>query len=192
MNPFDMIVRLYSGFFGAVEYLARGWFLGFAARFVFFAVLYFYYFNSWKTKVGEGLFGVFDITPGAYYQIAPWAMEAAGGDISGIGLFGHLVVITGTWAELLLPNLIVVGLFARAAALGMIIFIIVQSYVDIAFHGVGPETIGAWFDRFSDSLIMDQRTFWVFTLLVIVTKGPGMISADYLLTRARAEADQRG
>lgn len=179
MNPIDGIVRLYRGFFGVVEKAAEGWFVGLAARFIFLAVLFTYYFNSWSLKVGDGLAGIFRIKSSTYFVIAPWA---AGGDA---GWFTDLVVIAGTWAELLLPILIVIGLFARAAALGMIVFIAVQSYVDIVFHEVGTEAVGAWFDRFPDSMIMDQRAFWIFTLLVIVVKGAGAFSLDHLLARTR-------
>ena len=46
-----------------------------------------------------------------------------------------LVVTVGTYSEFLLPVLIVLGLFTRIAALGMIGFTLVQSFVDITWHG---------------------------------------------------------
>ena len=95
----------------------------------------------------------------------------------------------GTYSEFVLPLLIVVGLFTRLAALGMIGFVLVQSYVDIAVHKVGSQTAGAWFDRFSDGLIWDQRTLWVFLLLYLVVKGAGLISLDALLSRRRTISD---
>jgi putative oxidoreductase len=94
-----------------------------------------------------------------------------------------IVVYAGTYAEFILPVLIVLGLFTRLASLGMIGFILVQSYVDIAFHGVDDKTIGAWFDRFSDAAILDQRTLWIFLLLTLVVKGAGAISLDALWAR---------
>jgi len=44
-------------------------------------------------------------------------------------------------------------------------------------------TIGAWFDAASDGLILDQRTFWVFTLVVLIVKGAGPVSVDALVGR---------
>ena len=43
------------------------------------------------------------------------------------------------------------------------------------------QTIGAWFDRQSGSLIMDQRAFWIFLLVVLVLRGGGPLSLDRLL-----------
>lgn len=177
------IVRLHDGVFGAAEGLAGNWFLPFAARLAFFAVLFFYFINSWKTKVEGGIAGFFSIRDSAYYQIVPWAVDAAGGDIAQVGLLSHLIVFAGTVAEFVLPVLIVAGLFTRVAALGMIGFVAVQTLVDVNFHGVTGDTLGALFDRFSDSLVADQRTLWAFLLLVLVVKGGGALSLDALLGR---------
>lgn len=57
----------------------------------------------------------------------------------------------------------------------MVGFIFVQSIVDIAGHGVEA---GGWFDRASDGLILDQRLFWIFILMVLVLKGAGPVSLD--------------
>ncbi|MCU0789808.1 MAG: DoxX family protein [Nitratireductor sp.] len=182
------IVRLYGRFFGAVERIGEAGFIGLFARFTFLAVLFLYYFNSWKTKAGEGVSGILSVNENSWYQIVPWAVERAGGDVTQVGLLDDLIVYAGTYAELLLPLMIVAGLFARAAALGMIGFVAVQSFVDIRFHGVGPETTGALFDRFPDSVILDQRLLWVFLLSMIVFKGAGALSLDWLLTRFRQPA----
>ncbi|WP_295806307.1 DoxX family protein [uncultured Nitratireductor sp.] len=183
---FQTIQDLHARLFSTVERIFDGWFLGLAARFAFFAVLYFYFLNSARTKVEEGIFGFFSIADGAYYQIALPAVEAANGDISAVPFipWGAMVWV-GTYAEFVLPLLIVIGLFTRIAALGMIGFVLVQSYVDIAVHKVGSETAGAWFDRFSDGLIWDQRTLWILPLLYLVLKGAGLISLDALLSRRR-------
>ncbi|WP_367718060.1 DoxX family protein [Nitratireductor sp. GISD-1A_MAKvit] len=186
---FQTINALHARVFSTVERLLDGWFLGLAARFSFFAVLYFYFLNSARTKVGDGVFGFFNVTDGAYYQIALPAVEAAGGDVSAVSFIPWgIIVWMGTYSEFILPLLIVIGLFTRIAALGMIGFVLVQSYVDIAVHKVGPETAGAWFDRFSDGLIWDQRTLWVFLLLYLVIRGAGVISLDALLSRHRTAA----
>ena len=153
-----------------------------AARFLFAAVLLVYYLNSAATKVGEGVTGFFSVGDNAYFQILPSVVEAYGYDASQVPFFPYdLIVIAGTYSEFILPILIVLGLFTRIAALGMIGFTLVQSYVDIAFHGVDAKTIGAWFDRFSDAAIMDQRALWVFLLVYLVVKGAGAVSLDWVL-----------
>lgn len=155
------------------------------ARLVFAAVLFMYYWNSGLTKLGDGLFGFLSPSPGAYVQIFPKAMEAVGYDTSQLSVFHWAVVTGGTIAEFVLPVLIVIGLFTRLAAFGMIGFIIVQSLTDLFGHGgIAHEgTLGAWFDRMSDALILDQRAFWVLCLLILVFKGAGALSIDRLLFR---------
>ena len=181
------LLSIYDALVNAVERLTRGWFFGLFARFTFASVLYFYFLNSAKTKVGDGILGFFSVSPNAYYQIALPAVEAAGGDVSQVAFFPWtLMVVAGTYAEFILPLLIIVGLFTRIASVGMIIFIAVQSYVDIAVHQVGAETIGAMFDRFSDGLIADQRLLWIFPLVYLAVRGAGALSIDRLLTARRA------
>jgi putative oxidoreductase len=176
------LAALHGAVFGAIERALDGWFLGLAARLAFAAVLLLYYLNSFLTKVGGGIAGFFRIQDGAYFQILPSVVESHGFDTAAVPFFPYgLIVFAGTYAELLLPILIVIGLFTRLAALGMIGFVIVQSWVDIAFHGVDEKTTGHLFDRFPDAAILDQRTLWVFLLAVLVVKGPGTISIDYHL-----------
>lgn len=182
-----MIKRLIS--FGQViaarlDALADAGLSGLLFRLAFAAVLLVYFLNSASLKLGEGVFGFLFLSPSAYYQIAPQAVEAAGGDIDSIALLPWgLIVHFGTWAEILLPLLIVAGLFTRLAALGMIGFVLVQSLVDITVHKVEASTIGALFDHLSDSVILDQRTLWIALLLGLLLKGGGMLSLDRLLVR---------
>ncbi len=148
-----------------------------AARAVFAGVLLGYFWASGLTKLD----GVFTPSLGAYAQIFPRAMEAAGYDASQMGAFRTLIVLAGSWAEFILPALIVLGLATRLAALGMIGFTIVQSLTDIIGHKAGPDTIGAWFDRASDALILDQRALWMLLFVTLVLKGAGALSLDRLL-----------
>ncbi|TDH35073.1 DoxX family membrane protein [Pseudohoeflea suaedae] len=176
------VLSLHNTVFGTLERLTNGWFLGLFARFIFAAVLWAYFLNSAFTKVGEGFLGFFMIAPGAYYQIALPAVEAAGGDIDQVALFPWgLIVTLGTYAEFILPLLVVAGLFTRMAALGMMVFIAVQTLVDIMVHMVEPETVGALFDRFPDALILDQRLLWLMPLAYLTLKGAGLVSIDGLL-----------
>ena len=108
---------------------------------------------------------------------------------SQFGIFHWAVVWSGTVAEFILPILLLLGLFTRLAALGMIGFVFVQSLTDIYGHGADEKTIGAWFDRFSDAHIMDQRAFWVLMLLILVIKGAGPLSLDRILKGSVSSED---
>ncbi len=142
-----------------------------------------YFFNSAKTKVGDGLEGFLTIQDGAFAQILPNVMEKYTYDVSAVPFIPyHLIVYAGAYAEFILPVLIVLGLFTRIAAVGMIGFVIVQSIVDITGHFADAETIGAWFDRIPDSAILDQRALWLFLLFYLFIYGAGKISLDHLFT----------
>lgn len=155
-----------------------------AARFTFAAVLFMYYWNSGLTKISDGFFGFLQPSLGAYAQIFPKAMEAVSYDVSQMSWFHTLVVLAGTWGEFILPILIVIGLLTRLSALGMIGFIALQSLTDLYGHGGidDPATLGSWFDRIPDAVILDQRAFWVLALLILVFKGAGSLSADRVLS----------
>ncbi|MCU0912461.1 MAG: DoxX family membrane protein [Rhodobacteraceae bacterium] len=174
------LIRLHDAIFGALA-AAAPWLLPTLARAVFAGVLFVYYWHSAGTKLD----GLFSPSLGAYAQIFPRAMEAAGYDISQLTAFHTAVVLAGSWAEYLLPVLIVAGLFTRLAAVGMLGFIVVQSWVDVTGHGLAADDIGAWFDRDPASLLLDQRAFWAFLLAVLVVKGAGPLSADRMLARFR-------
>lgn len=160
------------------------------ARLTFAAVLLQYFWSSALTKMGNGIFGLFSPSLGAYAQIFPRQMEAVGYDASQLGMLHWAVVVAGMWAEFLLPALIVVGLLTRLSALGMIGFIAVQSLTDLYGHGAieHAETLGAWFDRTPDALILDQRAFWVYLLLTLVVMGGGVLSLDRVVFRNATSA----
>jgi putative oxidoreductase len=167
--------------FGALSRLAQGWFLGLAARLVFSSVTMVFFLNSVKTKVGSGFPDILIPQVGAYAQILPPVAEAAGYNPDNIAFFWKLVVLAGTYAEFLLPVLILVGLFTRLASVAMIGFIAVMSIVDVWFHHLDAASIGAMFDRLPTALIFDQRLLWLFPLVYLVIKGAGKISLDGLL-----------
>ena len=155
------------------------------ARFVFAAVLFMYFWNSGLTKLGDGVLGLFQPSFGAYAQIFPKAVEAAGYDPSMLTWFHWAVVVGGTVAEFVLPILIVIGLATRLAALGMIGFVVIQSLTDLYGHGgiEHAETLGTWFDRIPDHAILDQRAFWMLLLVTLVVKGAGVLSVDHIIKR---------
>ncbi len=180
----EFLVMLHEAAFGLLERLAGGWFLGLAGRLIFSSVLLFYFWNSAVTKLGSGPLGFLVPSDGAYAQILPVVLEQAGYDTSQIAFFPYgLIVVLGTWAEFLLPLLILLGLFTRIASLGMIGFIAVMTYVDITGHHVETQTIGAFFDAVQNSAISDQRLLWVFPLLYLAIRGAGLVSVDWLLAR---------
>lgn len=180
----DRLVHLHNAIFDAITRSLDG-LVPLLARFVFAATLLGYFWASAMTKLGDGFMGIFTPSTGAYAQIFPKQMEAVVYDVSQLGVFHWLVVVAGTWAEFILPLLIVVGLFTRLAAVGMIGFVVVQSLTDLYGHGgiEHAETLGAWFDRIPDSVILDQRAFWVLILVTLVIKGAGAISLDRMLSR---------
>lgn len=177
------LISLYHAVFDRIE--RADWLLPTLARFLFAAIFLKYFWVSGLTKLGDGVLGFLSPSVGAYAQIFPRAMEAAGYDTSQLTVFHTLVVLAGTWAEFLLPLLIVVGLMTRLAALGMIGFILMQTLTDLFGHRAidEPSTLGKWFDKIPDSVIMDQRALWIFLLLVIVFKGAGSLSLDRILPK---------
>ena len=175
------MTRLLSLYHTLTDLLERAdWILPTLARFVFAAVLAGYFWASGVTKLGDGLFGLFSPSTGAYAQIFPKAFEAVGYDASQLGLFHWAVVVAGTLAEFVLPLLIILGLLTRLAALGMMGFVAVQSLTDLYGHGgiAHAKTLGAWFDRLPDGVILDQRAFWMLALITLVIKGAGPVSVD--------------
>ena len=80
----------------------------------------------------------------------------------------------------------------RFAALGMIVFIVVQSVTDLIGHGAlsDPLVLGAWFDKAPDGIILDQRALWIFLLLVLVFKGAGPLSLDRMIMTRAHERDE--
>ena len=172
----NQIERLFS----LVDRITATWLLPTSARFVFAATLAAYYGQSALTKIDVSSFS---FSVGAYAQIFPKTMESVGYNPAELSIFHTLVVMAATFGELILPFLIIVGFLSRLAALGMIGFIFVQSVVDIYGHNLAAKDIGHWFDGIPNSLILDQRAFWVFLLVVIALKGAGPLSIDYLLIR---------
>lgn len=159
--------------------------VGTLSRLTFAAVLAGYFWASAQTKLGAGFWGFVHPSDGAYAQIFPRAAEAVGYDTSQLGALHWAVVVAGTWAEFLLPLLIVAGFLTRMAAFGMMGFILVQSLTDIYGHGVAGADLGRWFDSDSAALILDQRALWVTLLLGLVFCGAGPISLDRLHARLR-------
>lgn len=182
-----MIKNLHDAVFGMIGRICGEWFLPSLARFAFAAVLLMYFWKSGWGKVGDGFWGIFKPSLNAYAAIFPKKMEEVGYDPSLLGGFEWLVAFGGTVAELVLPALILVGLFTRVAAIGMIFFVAVQSFVDVTGHGLGGKDFGAWFDAPSGSLLMDQRLLWLVLFLILIIKGAGPFSLDAILRKRASD-----
>lgn len=143
------------------------------ARLTFLAVLFMYYWNSALLKIDGSIFSP---SAGAFGQIFPKAAEAVFWDVSQMTILQRLVIFAGTIAEFVLPVLLVIGLYTRLAALAMIGFVAVQTIVDVTGHSA---KLGAFFD--SPQELLDERTFWVFLLIVLAVKGAGSLSVDRAL-----------
>ena len=181
------LISMHNAIFDLIERLGD-WLLPLAARFIFAAVLFVYFWKSAMTKFGDGILGLIFPSDGAYYQIFPKFIEAVGFDYSQLTFFHWAFTFAGMWAEILLPLLIVMGLFTRLASLGMTGFIAVQSFTDV--YVAQHSQWGHWFDNiaeFDPTIkgigLADIRVFWVFLLAFLVIKGAGAISLDTLLRR---------
>ncbi|QIE47102.1 DoxX family protein [Pseudohalocynthiibacter aestuariivivens] len=170
----------------------QDWLVPTLARIIFAGVLFYYFWQSGVSKIAfdQGIGGWLTPTDGAFAQIFPKAAEAVLYDVDQMTFLQKVIAVAGGWAEILLPLLIVVGLLTRLAAIGMIGFVIVQSLTDVFAHGVklGMAANDAWFDRYSDGLLMDQRAFWLFLLIVLVIQGAGPLSLDRVLVRRTTTA----
>lgn len=185
----NALITLHTAVFDRIERLEPA-ILPTLARFIFAAVLFIYYWNSAVLKLGDGGIGsLFAPNANMFGQMLPRAAEAVLWDITQATAGQKAIMLAGTWGEFILPVLLVLGLLTRYAAIGMIGFIAVQSWVDLFGHGGidSAETLGAWFDNLPDGIILDQRAFWIFLLLYLVFRGAGPVSLDALLSR-RASA----
>ena len=109
----------------------------------------------------------------------PARADAVFYDITQATILEKLVMYAGTYAEFILPALIVIGLFTRLAALGMIGFVFVQTLVDVTGHGA---KLGSLFNKNYE--LIDERAIWVFLFLTIAVLGAGPLSADRIFSRS--------
>lgn len=83
------------------------------------------------------------------------------------GIPAEFAAVMGTGVELMLPVLLVLGLFGRFAAAGLIIMTAVIQFLIPANFGVSNP----------------DHYMWMLLLAVILIKGPGKLSADHLILR---------
>jgi len=160
-----------------------------SARLTFAAVLGVYFLISAASKIGgsdlligPNVAGTF-LALGAFYELAPVALEAAGNDPAGLSLPLRLRVQALVLAEAVLPVLLVLGLATRIAAVGMIGLIAMTAMIDIFARDAPPEVIGALFDASPYDPISDLRLLWITVLAVPAVLGGGGLSLDPFLRR---------
>ena len=126
----QMLSRLYENVFATIQALLENWFLGLAARLMFSSVLFWYFINSAMTKVGSGFPGMFVVKDNTYAQMFPKLFESVGFDASQISFIPYgIIAYAGTYAEFILPVLILLGLFTRAAAAGFWAFAVKRPWL---------------------------------------------------------------
>lgn len=86
----------------------------------------------------------------------------------------HVAAVVGTFGELFFPVLLVLGLAGRLGAVGLfcVNVMAVVSYAHVLLSEGFEAAIG-------------QHYLWGFMLLVLSVYGPGQLSLDHLLMRAR-------
>ncbi len=172
------LYQRFGDFFSSIS----GELLPLLARLVFASTLMLFFWRSAMTKLGDGFTGLFLPSINAYAQVLPTRFEAVGYDTDALGFLDWMIVVAGTWGEILLPIMIILGLWTRLASIGMICFIAVMSYVDICAHGVAA---GALFDGDPAGMILDQRLYWGLALLILLCHGGGKLSLDQVLNKMR-------
>ena len=58
-----------------------------------------------------------------------------------------------------------------------------RNVIEAMIHSGHGAKIGGFFDRFQDAAIADQRLLWLFPLVYLVIRGPGLISLDTVFGR---------
>jgi putative oxidoreductase len=108
------------------------------------------FWRSGETKVVEG----------SWFKLKPETYDLFANDFSGVPLEPHLAAVLSNAAEHIFPLLLVLGLATRFSAAGLLVMTLVIQFF------VFPD---AWWPTHS---------LWVALALVLITRGPGMLSLD--------------
>lgn len=89
----------------------------------------------------------------------------------------YVAAVLGTFGEIFFPVLLLLGLAGRVGALGLFFVnaVAFYSYRHVLLEGCQAGAMQHW--------------LWGFMLLILAVYGPGKISLDYLLARARRRTD---
>jgi putative oxidoreductase len=105
----------------------------------------------------------------AYYKIVQWPAIAGVVERAGIP-YAYQLSMIGTLGELLLPFLVILGIWTRWAALSLIVYVIVATYIGHPVWRVAPEAF------FSQLMSFMKNLGMLGGLLVLVVFGPGRLA----------------
>jgi putative oxidoreductase len=115
------------------------------------------FWRSGRTKVVEG----------SWFQLSDTTYELFRTEYAGVPLPPEFAAVLATTAEHLLPALLLVGLFTRFSALGLLgMTLVIQFFVY-------PD---AWWG---------EHSLWTALALILILRGAGLFSLDAMLTRGR-------
>lgn len=115
------------------------------------------FWRSGRTKVVEG----------SWFQLSDTTYELFRTEYAGVPLPPEFAALMATTAEHLLPALLLVGLFTRLSALGLLgMTLVIQFFVY-------PD---AWWG---------EHSLWTALALILILRGAGLFSLDAMLTRGR-------
>ena len=86
----------------------------------------------------------------------------------------HDAALAGTVGELFFPSLLVIGLYGRLSAIGLLIVntMAVVAYSQVLLAAGGEAALG-------------EHLWWGTLLLAVIVYGPGKLSLDYFMNSAR-------
>jgi putative oxidoreductase len=86
----------------------------------------------------------------------------------------HDAAVAGTFGELFFPTLLVLGLYARLSAIGLFLVnaMAVVAYAQVLLAPGSEAALG-------------QHILWGSLILALIVYGPGKVSMDYALNKAR-------
>ena len=115
------------------------------------------FWRAGQTKVVEG----------TWFQLSDTTYELFRTEYAGVPLPPEVAAVLANAAEHVLPTLLLMGLFTRGAALGLLgMTMVIQLFVY-------PD---AWWP---------EHSLWAALALVLVLRGGGLLSLDAVLTRGR-------
>ena len=107
----------------------------------------------------------------AYYKITEWPAIAVQVARAGIP-YPYQLSMIGTFAELTLPFLVMLGIWTRWALAGLLVFLIAATYIGHPVWRVAPEAFFAQLMEFMKNLGMAGG------LLVLLVFGPGRFALE--------------
>lgn len=118
------------------------------------------FFRSYQTKVEDGT--LFELTDTTHFLFQE--------EYAGVPIPADIAAPMATYAEFFLPILLLLGLGSRIAAAGLIVMTLVIQFF------VYPDAL--W----------NPHLAWFAMGLILVVFGPGRISLDHLIGKARAKS----